>query len=153
MDFIEGLPESTGWEVIFAVVDQMSKYAHFIALKHPYTAKSAAKVFVKEVVRWHGYPRSIVSDPDKIFLSHFWNEMFKLAGTKLHKSSAYHPQFDGQTEVVNKSVETYLRCFYGEKPKEWSNRLHWAEYWYNTTITARLVLLRLKLYTKGCHHP
>ncbi|KAA0046076.1 peroxidase 64 [Cucumis melo var. makuwa] len=79
----EGLPESTGWEVIFAVVDQMSKYAHFIALKHPYTAKSVAKVFVKEVVRLYDYPKSIVSDQDKIFLNHFWNEMFKLASTKL----------------------------------------------------------------------
>ncbi|KAA0042970.1 putative retroelement pol polyprotein [Cucumis melo var. makuwa] len=95
MDFIEGLPKSSRWEVIFAAVDRMSKYAHFIALKHPYTAKSAAKVFVKEVVRWHGYPRSIVSDPDKIFLSHFWNEMFKLAeywyNTMYHNSISVTP--------------------------------------------------------------
>ena len=59
--------------------------------------------------------------------------MFCLSGTKLSRSSAYHPQSDGQMEVVNWGVEAYLRCFCGEKPKKWLNWLHWAEYWYNTT--------------------
>ncbi|TYK06599.1 Ty3/gypsy retrotransposon protein [Cucumis melo var. makuwa] len=59
-------------------------------------------------------------------------QTFKLAGTKLNQSSSYHPLSDGQTEVVNKSVEAYLRCFCSEKPREWSQWLHWAKYWYNT---------------------
>ncbi|TYK00326.1 putative retroelement pol polyprotein [Cucumis melo var. makuwa] len=53
--------------------------------------------------------------------------------TKLNRSSSYHPQSDGQIEVVNKSVETYLRCFCGERLNEWSQWINWAEYWYNTT--------------------
>lgn len=109
------------------MVDCLSKYAHFIAIIHPYTASLVAEIFVKEVVRSHGYPQSIVSDRAKIFINHFWKEMFKLAGTKLHRSSAYHPQFDDQTEVVNKSVEAYLRCFCREKPKDWGHWLHWTE--------------------------
>ncbi|TYK16934.1 hypothetical protein E5676_scaffold130G00710 [Cucumis melo var. makuwa] len=87
MDFIDGLPKSDRYEVIFVVVDRMSKYAHFIALKHLYTAKSVAEICVKEIVRLHGYPRSIVLDRDRVFVSHFWNEQFKRTGTKLHRSS------------------------------------------------------------------
>ena len=90
--------------------------------------------FVKEIVHLHGYPSSIVFDRDKVFLSHFWCELFGLAGTKLRQSSAYHSQTDGQTEVVNRrSVEAYLRCFCSERPKEWIDWLHWVQYWYNTT--------------------
>ena len=62
MDFVEGLPKSNGYEVIFVVVDRFSKYAHFLALKHPSTVKIVADMFVKEVVLLHGYPKSIVSN-------------------------------------------------------------------------------------------
>ncbi|KAK9189481.1 hypothetical protein WN943_018078 [Citrus x changshan-huyou] len=116
MDFIEGLPSSNGYTVIMVVVHRLSKYAHFVALKHPYTAVTIAKAFVANVVRLHGIPTAIVSDRDKVFVSSFWQALFQLQGTKLRMSSSYHPQTDGQTEVVNLTLEQYLRSVYGIPP-------------------------------------
>lgn len=100
MDFIEGLPQSKGKSVIMVVVDRLTKYAHFIPLSHPFTAVTVAHAFVDQVVRHHGIPTSIVSDRDKVFVSSFWQTLFQLQGTKISMSSSYHPQSDGQTEVV-----------------------------------------------------
>ncbi|MCI28157.1 transposon TF2-1 polyprotein [Trifolium medium] len=103
MDSITGLPKLKGYEAILVVVDRLSKYCHFVPLKHPYTAKSIAEVFTKEVIRLHGIPRSIVSNRDPVFVSYFWKEILKLEGTQLKMSSAYHPESDGQTEVISRS--------------------------------------------------
>lgn len=105
-------------------------------MKHPFTAVTVAKEFVTNIVRLHGLPTSIVSDRDKVFTSSFWRALFQLQGTKLciSSSSSYHPQTDSQTEVVNRSLQQYLRCFAGDQPRKWLEWLPWAEFSYNTSI-------------------
>lgn len=132
MDFIAGLARNRSADCILVVADRFSKYAHFIELSHPFTVKQVAGIFAREVVRLHGIPRSIVSDHDRLFVSSFWSELFRACETKLRMSSAYHQETDGQTEVLNRCLETYLRCFAGEHPKSWSSWLPWTEYGYNT---------------------
>nr|GFA35570.1 putative mitochondrial protein [Tanacetum cinerariifolium] len=123
IDFIEALPLSQNKSVIFVVVGRLSKYAHFILLSHPYTASHVAQAFLDNVYKLHGLPFTIVSDRDKVFLILFWQSLFKMLKVQLCMSTAYHPQSDGQTEAVNKCVETYLRCMTGERPKEWTKWL------------------------------
>ncbi|CAL9221051.1 unnamed protein product [Arabidopsis halleri] len=134
MDFIDGLPLSAGKSVIMVVVDRLSKAAHFIALAHPYSALTVAQAYLDNIYKLHGCPTSIVSDRDKIFTSEFWKEFFALQGVSLKMSSAYHPQSDGQTEVVNRCLETYLRCMTSDQPHLWSKWLALAEFWYNTNF-------------------
>jgi hypothetical protein len=101
MDFIDGLPLADGANTILVVVDRFTKYAHFVPLKHPYTAPKVARVFVDSIVKLHGMPHSITSDRDAIFTSNFWKLLFQALGTKLQYTTAYHPQTDGQSERVN----------------------------------------------------
>jgi len=89
MDFIEGLPKSNGYDVILVVVDRLTKYAHFVAIKHPYTTADIAQVFMDRIVKLHGLPQSIVSDRDTVFVSTFWKELFKLYKVKLNMSTAW----------------------------------------------------------------
>ena len=132
-DFIGGLPLSHGFDTIMVVVDRFTKYSHFVGLCHPYSVKHVADLFVKEIVRLHGFPSSITFDRDRVFISQFWAELFCLSGTSLRHSTTYYPQTNGQTEVVNCSLETYLCCFSSTHPKKWSTWLHWAEFSFNTT--------------------
>lgn len=86
------------------------------------------------MVRLHGIPESSVSDRDKKKLIQLWKELVKLKGTTLKRSTTYHPQTDGQMEVVNRCLEIYLRCFVMDSPRKWVTWLPWAEYWYNTSF-------------------
>jgi transposase InsO family protein len=133
MDFIEGLPTSGHANCIIVIVDKFSKFAHFIALHHPYTAQKVAQIFLNNVFRLYGLPSTIISDRDPVFTSTFWRELFHLAQVTLAMSSAYHPQSDGQTERVNQCLETYLRCFVHSCPRQWLKWLSLTEYWYNTS--------------------
>ena len=71
MDFVEGLPRSEGKGVILVIVDRLTKFSHFISLTHPFTASEVSRVFLDSVAKIHGVPKSIMSDRDPVFTSHF----------------------------------------------------------------------------------
>jgi hypothetical protein len=133
MDFIIGLPKSGNKSVIMVVVDRLSKYPHFCTLQHPFTASMVAQTFMDQVFKIHGMPHSIVFYRNPNFTRNSWQEIFTIQGTEFHLSTAYHPQTDGQTEFINKCLETYLRCFSSENQNQWAQWLPLAEWWYNTS--------------------
>jgi hypothetical protein len=119
-------------------VDKFSKYAHFVPLKHPFTALQVALAYMDNVFKLHGFPEALISDRDRVFTSQVWQQLFKFTKTELRMSTSYHPQTDGQTERVNQCLEAYLSCFVHSCPTQWKQWLAVAEFWYNTNFHTSL---------------
>lgn len=87
LDFVEGLPRSSGYNSVLVVVDKLTKYAHFLPLAHhPYTAAQVAQTYFDNVFKLYIMPEALVSDRDRIFTSHFWQNRFRLAKTEMWMS-------------------------------------------------------------------
>jgi len=129
MDFILGLPRTK--RNFFVVVDSFSKMGHFIPYNKTNDAILVAELYFKEVMRLHGIRRSIVSDHDAKFLSHFWVTVWKKKGTKLKYSTTCHLQTDRQTEVTNWTLGALLRALIKTNSKAWDLILPHAEFAYN----------------------
>jgi hypothetical protein len=135
MDFVLGLPRTKrGRDSIFVVVDHFSKMANFIPCYKSDIASHVAELFFTEIVHLHGVPNTIVSDTDAKFLSHFLRTLWFKLGTKLLFSTTYHPQTDGQTEVVNRTLSTMLWTVLKTNLKLWEECLPHIEFSYNRSV-------------------
>jgi hypothetical protein len=134
MGFIVGLSRtSRGYNSIWVVVDRLTKSAHFIPVAMTYRVGQYVELYISNIVRYHGISKSIISDRGSIFVAQFWEQLHKCLGTYLIRSSAYHPQTDGQTERVNQIIEDMLRaCVLTDDPK-WDKHLPLAEFSYNNS--------------------
>jgi hypothetical protein len=112
------------------VVEKLTKAAHFVPMKTMHTSANIAEIFMKEIARLHGIPRTIVSDKDTKFTSNFWRGLFKGFGTNLNFSTAY-PQKNGKTKRVNRIIEDMLRMYVMDNPSKWGDYLHLVDFSYN----------------------
>ena len=135
MDFVLGFPRSKrDRDSISMVVDRFSKMNHFIPCHKIDDASNVAKLFFREIVHLHGIPMTIVSDMDAKFLSYFWKTLWGKLGTKLLFSTTCHPQTDGQTEVVNRTLLTLLRAIISKNIKSVEECIPHVEFAYNRSI-------------------
>uniref|UniRef100_A0A9J7Y6K0 Gypsy retrotransposon integrase-like protein 1 n=1 Tax=Cyprinus carpio carpio TaxID=630221 RepID=A0A9J7Y6K0_CYPCA len=132
LDFVVGLPPSSGNTVVLTVVDRFSKAVHFVPLPKLPSAKETARVVIDHVFRIHGLPEDVVSDRGPQFVSHFWREFCRQIGASASLSSGFHPQTNGQTERANQDLGRMLRCLASHNPSSWSDQLTWAEYAHNS---------------------
>ena len=133
MDFIEGLPDSEGFDCILVVVDRLTKMARFVPTVKTLDTPGLANIFLREIFALHGTPEDIVSDRGKHFVSRFWASLMQLLHIKSNLSTAYHPETDGQTERVNQILEQYLRVYVNYQQDDWVSLLPLAEFAYNNT--------------------
>lgn len=132
MDLVVQLPRTPrGHDAILVVVDRLTKRAHFIATRGNADAPELARLFIDNVFRLHGMPRSIVSDRDARFMSRFWRALFGILDVKLRPSTAFHPQTDGQTERTNRTLEQVLRHYVNFRQDDWDRWLSVVEFAYN----------------------
>ena len=111
MDFIVGLPNtSQKHDSIWVIIDRLTKTAHFLPVHTTCSVKKYAEIYLDQVIRLHGVSKMIISDREAQFVARFWEQLQASLGTKLIRSSAYHPQTDGQTERVNQILEDMLRA-------------------------------------------
>ncbi|KAG8501385.1 hypothetical protein CXB51_003461 [Gossypium anomalum] len=155
MDFVSGLPlSSSKKDAIWVVIDRLTKSAHFIPVRTDYSLDKLAELYVSQIVRLHGVPISIVSDRDPRFTSRFWKKLQEALGIKLHFSTAFHPQTDGQSGQIIQILEDLLRCCILEFSCSWERYLPLIEFAYNNSFQSSIKMAPYEaLYGHKCRTP
>ena len=138
MDFITGLPTSQGCDMIYVIVDRLTKMVKLAPCKTTDGAEQIAKIFHRIILCEHGTPTSLITDRDVKFTSNFWKTLQQLCTIEPGMSTAFHPQTDGQTERMNSVLEDTLRHFVSETQKNWSQLLPNAQFAINNSYNSSI---------------
>jgi len=136
MDFIEKLPFSSGFDTILVIVDRLSKQAIFIPTHDTITSAELACLFVIHVFSKYGVPSHVTSDRSSEFVSHFFCSLGTALDMRLHFTSGYHLEANGQAEWTNQTLEQYLCVYCNYQQDNWSELLPLAEFAYNNAPSA-----------------
>src|SRR3954469_15758486 len=155
MDFIVSLPRTAhGHDSIWVIVDRLTKSAHFLPVQGTDNTEKLSHLYMREIVRLHGVPLSIVSDRDAKFTSRFWRSFQAALGTDIRLSTAYHPQTDGQSERVIQILEDMLRACVLDFGGSWNRHLALLEFVYNNSYQASIGMAPYEaLYGRPCRSP
>ncbi|KAL0346156.1 UNVERIFIED_CONTAM: Transposon Tf2-11 polyprotein [Sesamum radiatum] len=141
-------------DAVWVIVDRLTKSAHFLPIRQNDSLDKLAELYVSEIVRLHGIPTSIVSDRDPRFTSHFWGSLHRALGTKLHFSTAFHPQTDGQSERTIQTLEDMMRACVIEFKGNWDDHLPLMEFAYNNSFHSSIGMAPYEaLYGRKCRSP
>ena len=155
MDFITKLPRTpNGSDSIWVIVDRLTKSAHFLPIKETDKMEKLTRIYIRDIVRLHGVPISIISDRDSRFTSNFWRSLQAAMGTRLDMSTAYHPQTDGQSERTIQTLEDMLRACVIDFGKAWDLHLPLIEFSYNNSYHTSIQCAPFEaLYGRKCRSP
>ena len=150
MDFMIHLPRTPRrHDAVWVIVDWLTKSAHFLVVRMTFTLKEFYGLYIREIVRIHGVPISIVSDRDSRFTAHFWKSIQKAMGTRLSMSIAFHPQTDGQSEMTIQVLEDMLRACVLDHKGSWEEHLSLVELTYNNSYRRVYKWHLMKRYMGG----
>ena len=152
MDFVTHFPRTPrGHDAVWVIVDRLTKLTHFLAVRMTFTLERFFWLYIREIVRLHGVPVSIVSDRDRRFMAHFWKSFQKDMGTRLTMSTGFHPQTDGQSERTIRVLEDMLRACVLDHKGSWEEHLPLVEFAYNNSYQVSIQMTPCEaLYGRQC---
>ena len=141
-------------DAVWVVVDRLPKSAHFLTVRTTFALERFYRLYIREIVRLHGVPVSIVSDRDPRFTAHFWKSFQKDMGTRLTMSIAFHPQTDSQSERTIQVLEGMLRACVLDHKGSWEEHLPLVEFAYNNIYQESVQMAPYEaLYGRPCRSP
>ena len=152
MDFVTHFPRtSRKHDAVWVIVDRLTKSTHFLAVLMTCTLEEFCRLYIREIVRLHGVPVTILSDRDPRFTSQFWKSFQKAMETQLSMSTAFHPQTDGQSKRTIQILEDMLRACVLDLNGSWEEHLPLVEFAYNNSYQASIQMAPYEaLYGRPC---